>query len=88
MVILVPPPFSTGFFAILPNFHQLWTLLDKPLTHLYTPWRDLMSSVFEIEHCPEIGIWVGFRDLVQRCVILINDLVDGTHNSSVLDRPA
>jgi hypothetical protein len=88
MVILVPPPFSTGFFAILPNFHQHWTLLDKPLTHLYTSWRDLMSSVFKVKHCPEIGIRVRFGNLIKRCVILIDDLVDRTHNSSVLDRPA
>jgi hypothetical protein len=47
-----------------------------------------MSSVFKVKHCPEIGIRVRFRNLIKRCVILIDDLVDRTHNSSVLDRPA
>jgi len=47
-----------------------------------------MSGVLEIEHRPKVGVWVGFRDLVQRCVILIYNLVDRTHNSGILNRPA
>jgi hypothetical protein len=47
-----------------------------------------MSSVFEIEHGPEIGVWIGFRYLIKRCIVLINDLVDRTHDSSILNRPA
>jgi hypothetical protein len=47
-----------------------------------------MSSVFEIEHCPKVGIGIRFRDLVQRRLVLVDYLVDRTHDSSVLYRPA
>lgn len=46
-----------------------------------------MSGIFEIEHRPELGVGIGFRDLVERRVVLIDDLVDGTHDARVLDRP-
>lgn len=46
-----------------------------------------MPSVFEVEHCPEFSIRIRFRDLVERCIILIHDFVDRTHDSSVLDSP-
>jgi hypothetical protein len=47
-----------------------------------------MSSIFEIEHCPKVGVWVWLGYLVKRRVVLIHDLINRAHDSSVLDRPA
>jgi hypothetical protein len=47
-----------------------------------------MPSILEIEHCPEFRIRIGFTDLIQRCIILIDDLVDWAHHSSVLNSPS
>lgn len=46
-----------------------------------------MTGIFKVEHCPEIGIGIRFRDLIQRRVILVDDLVDGRHHSRILYRP-
>ena len=46
-----------------------------------------MARVFEVEHGPEVGIRVRLRDLVQRSIVLINDLVNGRDDPSVLYCP-
>lgn len=46
-----------------------------------------MSRVLEVKHGPELCVWVRFRDLIQRGIILVDDLVYGRDDSGVLDRP-
>ena len=98
MDIRVPPPFSGGFFAILPNYpksrqppiHPIERRVarSRPRTHLDPPGRNLMSSIFKIKHCPEIGIRIWFTDLVQRRIILINDFVDWRDDTGIFNRPS
>ncbi len=47
-----------------------------------------MSSIRKIEHRPEVRIRVRFTDLVQWCLIRINDLVNRISHPSVLNRPS
>ena len=47
-----------------------------------------MSRVLEVEHRPEVGVRVRFRNLIQGRVVLINDLVNGRDDSRVLYCPA
>lgn len=46
-----------------------------------------MPSVRKVEHGPKVGVRVGFRDLVERRVIRVDDLVDRAPHARVLDRP-
>jgi hypothetical protein len=57
-------------------------------THLYTPRGDLMSRVLEVEHRPEIGIGVRLGDLVQWCVVLVDNFVDWRDDAGVFYRPS
>ena len=47
-----------------------------------------MPSVFEVEHCPEISIWIRFTDLIQWGIVLVDDLVYRGHDSGILNGPA
>jgi hypothetical protein len=90
--IRVPPPFSGGFFEILPNWRRHrqskshFAILRE--AHLYTLRRNLMTGIREIEHCPEIRVRVRFGNLVQWCIVRVDNLVDRRPDSRVLDGPS
>ena len=47
------------------------------MTHFYALWGDLVAGVLEVEHGPEFSIRIRLADLVQRGIVLVDDLVDG-----------
>lgn len=47
-----------------------------------------MSCVFEVEHCPKVCIWIRLGDLVQRRVVLVDNLVYWRDDSCVFYCPA
>lgn len=47
-----------------------------------------MTRIFEVEHRPELCVGVRLGDLIQGRVVLIDNLVNGAHDSCVFDRPA
>lgn len=46
-----------------------------------------MARVFEVEHGPPVGVRIRLGDLVQRSVVLVDNLVRRVHDASVLNRP-
>jgi hypothetical protein len=69
IVILVPPPFSGGFFATFPNCAEDANIskihpLTAPSTHLNPLGWDLMTRILEVEHCPKLRVWIRFTDLI------------------------
>jgi hypothetical protein len=46
-----------------------------------------VAGVRVVEHSPEIGVWVRLRDLIERRIVLVDDLVDRASDSGVLDGP-
>lgn len=47
-----------------------------------------MASVGKVKHGPKVGIGVGFRNLIERRVVRIDDLVNRRAYARVLDRPS
>lgn len=46
-----------------------------------------MPCVREVEHGPEVRVRIGFRDLVQRRIVRVDDLVDRRAHPRVFDGP-
>jgi len=68
----------------LPSAHCLIAVCS---TYLYAFGRYLMPSILKVKHRPEFRIWIRFRDLVERGIVLVDDLVDGRHDPCILDSP-
>lgn len=47
-----------------------------------------MTGILEIKHGPKLGIWVRLADLIQWCIVLIHNLVYGTHHTCIFNRPS